>query len=140
MQAVINGIMLGGFYALMVLGFSIIWGVMGVINLAHGEFIMAGAYTAWFLNERYGWEPLASLIVAFILFFLIGYILQRILINRIIDRPHLISLLVTFGLAIIMAGAVNLRLRRGEGQMAIGTAVVMLMTLFVVYGRYSLGI
>jgi len=107
-QAFINGIMLGGFYALMVLGFSIIWGVMGVINLAHGEFIMAGAYTAWFFNNRYGWEPLATIIVTFILFFIIGYILQRLLINRVIDRPHLISLLVTFGLAIIMANSFKL--------------------------------
>ena len=107
-QAVINGIMLGGFYAVMVLGFSIIWGVMGVINLAHGEFIMAGAYTTWFLNTRYGWEPLLTLVVVFILFFVVGYILQRILINRIIDRPYLISLLVTFGLAIIMANSFKL--------------------------------
>ncbi len=107
-QAVINGVTLGGFYAVMVLGFSIIWGVMGVINLAHGEFIMAGAYTTWFLNKQYGWEPLLTLIVVFVIFFVIGYILQRILINRIIDRPHLISLLVTFGLAIIMANSFKL--------------------------------
>jgi branched-chain amino acid transport system permease protein len=107
-QAVINGIMLGGFYAVMVLGFSIIWGVMGVINLAHGEFIMAGAYTTWFLNTHYGWEPLLTLVVVMIIFFVIGYILQRILINRIIDRPYLISLLVTFGLAIIMANSFKL--------------------------------
>ncbi len=52
-QATINGIMLGGFYAAMVLGFSIIWGVMGVINLAHGEFVMAGAYMTWFMNTEY---------------------------------------------------------------------------------------
>ena len=107
-QAVINGIMLGGFYAVMVLGFSIIWGVMGVINLAHGEFIMAGAYTTWFLNRQFGWEPILTLVVVMIIFFVIGYILQRILINRIIDRPYLTSLLVTFGLAIIMANSFKL--------------------------------
>jgi branched-chain amino acid transport system permease protein len=107
-QAVINGIMLGAFYAVMVLGFSIIWGVMGVINLAHGEFIMAGAYTTWFLNRRYGWEPLLTLGVVIILFFGIGYLLQRFLINRIINRPFLISLLVTFGLAIIMSNSFKL--------------------------------
>ena len=107
-QAVINGIMLGAFYGVMVLGFSIIWGVMGVINLAHGEFIMAGAYTTWFLNDRFGWEPLLTLFAVIILFFLIGYLLQRLLINRIIDRPFLISLLVTFGLAIIMSNTIKL--------------------------------
>lgn len=108
MQAVINGIMLGGFYAVMVLGFSIIWGVMGVINLAHGEFIMAGAYTTWFLNRQYGLDPLVTLVVVILIFFAVGYILQRVLINRIIDRPFLISLLVTFGLAIIMANTFKL--------------------------------
>ena len=107
-QAVINGIMLGAFYGVMVLGFSIIWGVMGVINLAHGEFIMAGAYTTWFLNDQYGWEPLLTLIAVIAIFFGVGYLLQRLLINRIIDRPFLISLLVTFSLAIIMSNAFKL--------------------------------
>jgi branched-chain amino acid transport system permease protein len=107
-QAVINGIMLGAFYGVMVLGFSIIWGVMGVINLAHGEFIMAGAYTTWFLNDQFGWEPLLTLIAVVIIFFLVGYLLQRLLINRIIDRPFLISLLVTFGLAIILSNTFKL--------------------------------
>jgi len=81
---------------------------MGVINLAHGEFIMAGAYTAWYLNEEFGLEPLASLVIVLIVFFVIGYILQHILINRLIERPYLISLLVTFGLAIIMSNTFKL--------------------------------
>jgi len=108
LQAMINGIMLGGFYAAMVLGFSIIWGVMGVINLAHGEFIMAGAYFTWMMNREYGWEPFLALIVILPVFFVAGYILQRILINRVIERPHLISLLVTFGLSIIIANVYKL--------------------------------
>lgn len=108
MQAIINGVMLGGFYAAMVLGFSIIWGVMGVINLAHGEFIMAGAYFTWVMNKQYGWEPFLALILILPVFFVAGYILQRILINRVIERPHLISLLVTFGLSIIIANVYKL--------------------------------
>lgn len=108
MQALINGLMLGGFYAVMVLGFSIIWGVMGVINLAHGEFIMAGAYLSWFLHRQYGWEPFATIVVVIVVMFAAGYILQRILINRIIERPYLISLLVTFGLAIIISNTFKL--------------------------------
>ena len=107
-QAMINGIMLGGFYAAMVLGFSIIWGVMGVINLAHGEIIMAGAYFTWVMNKQYGWEPFLALILILPVFFVAGYILQRILINRVIERPHLISLLVTFGLSIIIANIYKL--------------------------------
>jgi branched-chain amino acid transport system permease protein len=108
LQALINGIMLGGFYGVMVLGFSVIWGVMGVINLAHGEFIMLGAYVAWILNKQFNWDPFLAPIVVIPLFFVFGYLLQRLLINRIVEKPHLISLLVTFGLGIILANATKL--------------------------------
>jgi len=107
-QAAINGVMLGGFYAVMVLGFSIIWGVMGVINLAHGEFVMVGAYITWILSKQFGWEPFATVIVVFPIMFAAGYALQRGLINRVIDRPYLISLLVTYGLSIIIANATKI--------------------------------
>lgn len=69
---------------------------------------MAGAYFTWLMNRQYGWEPFMSLILILPVFFVAGYILQRILINRVIDRPHLISLLVTFGLSIIIANAYKL--------------------------------
>jgi branched-chain amino acid transport system permease protein len=108
LQALINGIMLGGFYAVMVLGFSIIWGTMGIINLAHGEFLMVGAYLTWIMNRQFGWEPFAALIVVMPVMFLVGYILYRILISRIIEQPQLNSLLVTFGLSIIMANVFKL--------------------------------
>ncbi|MCP4424929.1 MAG: branched-chain amino acid ABC transporter permease [Chloroflexi bacterium] len=107
-QALINGVMLGGFYGVMVLGFSVIWGVMRVINLAHGELIMVGAYLTWALNKSYGMEPFAALIIVMPVMFVLGYVLQRVLINRVVERPYLISLLVTFGLSIIIANSVKL--------------------------------
>jgi len=103
LQALISGILLGGFYGVMVLGFSVIWGVMGVINLAHGEFVMVGAYFAWWLNRSFGIDPFVSLIIIMPVMFGVGWLLQKILINRVVERPHLISLLVTFGLSIAMA-------------------------------------
>jgi branched-chain amino acid transport system permease protein len=109
LQAVINGVMLGGFYAAMMLGFSVIWGVMGVINLAHGEFVMVGAYITWLLSDGAGMDPFVAILLVFPIMFVVGYLLQRVLINRIVDRPHLVALLVTFGLSIIMANAVKLR-------------------------------
>lgn len=108
LQALINGIMLGGFYSVMALGFSIIWGVMGVINLAHGEFLMIGAYLAWVLNRYFHWEPFASLIIIIPLMYLLGYATQRLIINRIIERPPLISLLVTYALSIVFANTLKL--------------------------------
>ena len=103
LQALINGIMLGGFYAAMMLGFSVIWGVMGVINLAHGEMIMVGAYLSWYLNTNFGVDPFVSLLIVMPIMFVVGYVLQLILINRVVNRPILASLLVTFGLSIAVS-------------------------------------
>jgi branched-chain amino acid transport system permease protein len=108
LQALINGVMLGGFYAAMMLGFSVIWGVMGVINLAHGEVIMVGAYLTWALNENFGMDPFVALLLVMPAMFVLGYILQLVLINRVVDRPILVSLLVTFGLSIMIANAMKL--------------------------------
>jgi branched-chain amino acid transport system permease protein len=107
-QTIINGLLIGGLYAVMMLGFSVIWGVMGVINLAHGDFLMIGAYLAWILNKSYGWEPFAALLVIMPVMFVVGYLTQKLLINRIIEQPHLVVLLVTYGLGIIMASTVKL--------------------------------
>ncbi len=108
LQALINGVMLGGFYAAMMLGFSVIWGVMGVINLAHGEVIMVGAYLTWSLNEYFGMDPFVALLLVIPAMFVLGYILQLVLINRVVDRPILVSLLVTFGLSIMIANTMKL--------------------------------
>lgn len=107
-QTLINGILIGGLYAVMVLGFSVIWGVMGVINLAHGDFLMVGAYLTWVLNKQYGWEPFVTLVIVMPVMFLFGYIIQNVLINRIVERPPLTALLVTYGLGITMASTVKL--------------------------------
>ena len=108
LQALLQGILLGGFYAVMVLGFSVIWGVMGVINLAHGEYLMIGAYLAWIFSTYLGMDPFVSLILIVPIMFMVGYLVQRLLLNRIVERPHLMALLVTFGLGIAMANVVKL--------------------------------
>lgn len=89
-------------YTILVLGFSIIWGVLGVINLAHGEFVMLGAYAAWFANDQWGIDPFVAAPVIFLLMMVVGYLVQVILVNRVVDRSHLVSLLVMFGVSIIL--------------------------------------
>lgn len=108
LQALINGISTGGMLTLMVLGFSIIWGVMGVINFAHGEFIMLGAYLAWYARTEWGVEPIYSALPIFFIMFAVGFVLQKILVNKVIDRPHLVSLLVMFAVSIFISNAVKL--------------------------------
>ncbi len=108
LQAVINGISTGGMLALMVVGFSIIWGVLGVINFAHGEFLMLGAYAAWIANTEWGMEPLYSAVPIFLIMTGFGFVLQKLVVNRVIDRSHLVSLLVMFAVSIVLRNAVKL--------------------------------
>ncbi|MDE0140244.1 MAG: branched-chain amino acid ABC transporter permease [Caldilineaceae bacterium] len=119
LQALVSGLLLGGFYAVMVLGFSVIWGVMGVINLAHGEFLMIGAYMAWGLFRFFGMDPFASLVLILPFMFLVGYLLQIILINRIVERPHLMTLLVTFGVSIAIANLFKIQFTSDPRNVAV---------------------
>ena len=107
-QALINGIALGGMYTILVLGFSVIWGVMGVINLAHGEFVMVGAYLAWMASDFWDVDPFVSAPVVFGVMALFGYLVQRLLVNRVIDRSSLVSLLVMFGVSIILQSVMKI--------------------------------
>ncbi len=100
-QVAINGLLVGGLYALMALGLSLIWGVMDVINIAHGAFIMLGAYTTYWLFKA-GVDPLISLPISLGLLFLLGFLLQKYLINLVIRAELFITLLLTFGLEILI--------------------------------------
>jgi branched-chain amino acid transport system permease protein len=104
-QATVNGILLGGLYGLATVGFSMVWGVMGVINLAHTSFIMLGAYITYVLFERFGVDPLASMPLAMAAMFALGYGIQRLILNRIIRTSLLLSLVVTFGIELVLTDA-----------------------------------
>ncbi|RLC63959.1 MAG: branched-chain amino acid ABC transporter permease, partial [Chloroflexota bacterium] len=71
-QAFVSGIMLGGVFALIAIGLTLIWGVMGIINFAHGEFLMVGMYIAYFLAARTGLDPYFTILVTVPALFLIG--------------------------------------------------------------------
>jgi branched-chain amino acid transport system permease protein len=103
LQSLINGILLGGVYAAYSAGFSLIFGVMGVVNLAHGELIMLGAFTSYWLFELLGIDPYLSLPFAFLFLFCFGYLLQRYIINRVIELPHIMSYILTFGIHLMVA-------------------------------------
>ena len=120
LQALVSGLLLGGFYAVMVLGFSVIWGVMGVINMAHGEFLMVGAYLAWALFHVFGLDPFVSLVVILPLMFGVGYLLQWLLINRLVERPHLMVLLVSFGVSIALANLFKILFTSDPRNVAVG--------------------
>ena len=107
-QVVIDGVILGGFYALMAQGLSLIFGIMRVINLAHGEFLVIGAYLAWMAREYLGLDIFVALPMLIALGFVIGWIVSRVLVIPVLNRPELMPLLITFGLAAIIQGVLTL--------------------------------
>ncbi len=102
-QALVNGILLGGIYAAYSAGFSLIFGVMGVVNLAHGELVMLGAFITYWIFFLFRFDPFLTVPVSFAVLFVLGYLLQRLIINRVIEEPPIMSYLATFGLHLIIA-------------------------------------
>ena len=107
-QLIINGIMLGGIYAVLGVGMTMIFGIVKLTNLAHGEFVILGAYGSTLLAQALGVDPLLTLIVTVPCMFLVGMGLQTGLINRVMQKGSEPALLVTFGLSIILQDAMLL--------------------------------
>jgi branched-chain amino acid transport system permease protein len=107
-QATINGLLEGGLLALVAVGFSLVWGVMNIVNLAHGALVLIGAYTAWKLNTSLGVEPLLGMVVAAAALFGAGYLIQRYLINLVVNAPIWMTLLLTFGLSLVLVSGLIL--------------------------------
>src|SRR5688572_4246075 len=105
LQILANGLVLGGLYACIAAGFSLVWGVLNVINILHGSFIVLGGYLAFYAYGAFGIHPFFSLLIAAPLFFALGYVLQRGLINRMIAAPVLLTLTLTFGLDLMLSNA-----------------------------------
>lgn len=109
LQVIISGILLGGVYALFATGLNLIFGVMKIINLGHGELMMLGAYITFFLYSSANVNPLVSIPIAALALGALGWLLQLGMVERVINQPMINSLLLTFGLSTLMMGvALNL--------------------------------
>lgn len=108
LQAAAYGLVQGGLLALVAVGFSLVWGVMNVINLSHGALAITGAYLAWVLNVHFGLDPFASIPVVAVALFGFGYVIQRGLINLVINAPIFLTLLLTFGLSLVILNTLQL--------------------------------
>jgi len=104
-NAVVQGVFLGGLYALFACGLSLMFGVMRVINLAHGDIAVLGAFIVWRIAVSAGVPPLLALIPALPVMLLAGYLLQRTVLARSLRSGPLTPLLTTFGLAIVLQNA-----------------------------------
>ena len=102
LQILINGVLLGGLYAVMALGLALVWGVLNIVNLAHGAFIMLGAYLSWHLYTYLGIDPFLGLPITAVVMFAVGYAMQRGLLNLVVKAPMFNTLLITFGLEVVL--------------------------------------
>jgi branched-chain amino acid transport system permease protein len=106
-QLVIIGLLAGGIYVAVGVGFSLVWGVLNIVNLAHGALVIVGAYLTWQLFAAFGLDPFLTLPIDAVALFAFGYAVQRGVINRVIRAPLLFTFLLTFGLNLI---AINILL------------------------------
>lgn len=109
-QLVVNGLLVGGVYGLMSLGINLVWGVMGVINLAHGDLIMAAGFLAFWIFSRFGVNPLLVLPIGMAMAFTVGVLSQRFLLGRLPEDRGAVksSLLMTFGISYMVINTAQL--------------------------------
>ena len=100
-QAVVNGIMIGGVYALIAVGLTMIFGVMNVVNFAHGEFVMLGMFATYLTHSLLGLDPNLSIIITVPIMFGLGVIVQRTLIARVVGLPDESQILLTLGISVL---------------------------------------
>jgi branched-chain amino acid transport system permease protein len=147
-DAVIQGVLLGGLYAMFAAGLSIIFGVMRLVNIAHGDLIVLAAYVALVTTQTLGIGPLPAIVIVVAIMAALGYVLQRVLLNFTLGDDILPPLLVTFGLSIIIqnglleiftadsrklqAGPIEIASIQLPGGLAVGTLPVIQFIVAVV--------
>jgi branched-chain amino acid transport system permease protein len=137
LQATVNGLLEGGLLALVGVGFSLVWGVMNIVNLSHGAFVLIGAYTGWKLQDSAGVDPWLSMVVAAVGLFAAGYLVQRYVINLVVNAPIWMTLLLTFGLSLVIVNGLIL-LFTGDFRSihtSYGSASISVGDLRVPWGR-----
>ena len=106
-QLLLDGLFVGGIFALAAYGLALVWGVMNVKNLAQGDFVIMGGYIAYSMADL-GIHPILALPIAAIVMFAFGWIVYRLIISRVVERDLFTSLLATFGIALVIQQSLNL--------------------------------
>jgi len=102
-QQLVNGLLIGFMYSLIAIGLTLIWGVMNIVNFAHGDFLMLGMFTSFWLYTLYGLDPLFSIPICTALLFVLGLLIYRFIVSKVMRGPMLAQLVVTFGVSIFLA-------------------------------------
>jgi branched-chain amino acid transport system permease protein len=101
-QAVVNGLLIGGIYALVSIGVTLIFGVVKIVNFAQGEFVMIGMYISFFLATQFGIDPILSLFVSMPVLFVVGVLVQHFLIRRVLGLNDMPQIFLTFALSLLL--------------------------------------
>ena len=104
-QLIISGVLVGGIYALMSIGLTLIFGVLRIVNFAHGEFLMIAMYGAWAITRVLGLNPYIAAIAIVPAMFLFGAIVYRLIVSPALDKPHLVVVFATMALSIFVQNA-----------------------------------
>ncbi len=103
LQQLINGLLIGFMYALIAIGLTLVWGVMNIVNFAHGDFLMVGMFSSFWLFTLYAIDPIFSIPICFLLMFLLGVGIYRFIVSKVMKGPMLAQVVVTFGVSIFVA-------------------------------------
>jgi branched-chain amino acid transport system permease protein len=102
LQLVVSGLLAGGVYGLISVGLTLIFGVLNLVNFAHGEFLMLSMYATYWVLQLLGLDPYIAAPLVMVLMFLVGILVQRFAIQPVVEAPHVVQIVVTLGLATMM--------------------------------------
>ena len=153
-QASLNGLLMGGVYALVAIGLTMQWGVMRIVNFAHGEFMMLSMYCSYWAFTLFSIDPYVSIVITVPLMFFFGVLIQKILIDKILEAPHYIQILLTVGLGVVLEnlalylwspdyrtiklGYLDSVIRIGDVFIGIPKLVAFIVSIFMACGLYLL--
>ena len=153
LQVAANGLLLGGLYAAIAAGFSLVWGVLNIVNMLHGSAVVLGSYGAFFAWQRLGVNPFAAALIIGPSVGVLGWLIQRFIIGRVISAPVLITLVMTFALDLVLNNAMLLAFTAdyrkingatGLAPFRIGSVVFpadrLIATLLAIVGTYAVHI
>jgi len=138
-------VLFGGVYSLMAVGLTLIFGVMRVVNFAHGDMMVWGMYLAWLMATRGGVDPYLGFVVCAAALFALGFVVQRALVQRIVDAPHEMQILLMLGVALVLENAALLAFGPEPQRVHVarlitfGVAVVLTLLLSLFLFRTDLG-
>jgi branched-chain amino acid transport system permease protein len=102
LQAILDGLMLGGVYAVISIGLTLVFGVVSIVNFAQAQFLMIGMYVAYFAWQHLGLDPVLGSLLAFAVVFVLGYWVQQLLIRKVLKAPEVAQIFLTVGILIVL--------------------------------------